>query len=478
MTYMAKKMPVIPRRALLRGAGGIGLALPWLEAMLPRKAEAQAAAVLPRSLFVYFSTGYKNGNWIPSGAAGVSTNIALTPTAAALMPYKAKLNVITGAGNTPAAFGNGGDGIHARATGTFLMFEHLLKTGFLTGVSADQLIARAVGTSTCVPSLVTGIPGERLPGFDEDGYGEVYLDNISFTGPRSNVAKDSNPQTLFRRLVTCASLKPTGTTTTGGAPPPMVDPAIAERAKFEQSVMSSVKAEAKRLSSCVGVDDRQRLDQYYQSITELEQRFTTSMPGTGTGGGTGVISAGCVQPAEPPAAGALFADSVHLMMDVIIFAFRCGLTRVGTMMLDGAFSRRNYGLPNLNGADYIHGLSHGEIGGKTVDHPRWVAITTHYFENFAYLLQQMDSIKEGDKTLLDNSIVYINSEFGDGDAHNQQDLPTIIAGGASGKFKQGQLISLARQTPVSNVVLTIMQTMGLNQPSFGDSTGIVSSLLV
>ena len=469
MTYMAKKMPVIPRRALLRGAGSVALALPWLEAMLPRKAEAQAAAVPPRSLFVYFSTGYKNGNWIPSGPAGVSTNIAFTPTAAALTPFKAKLNVITGAGNTPAAFGNGGDGIHARATGTFLMFEHLLKTGFLTGVSADQMIARSVGTTTCVPSLVTGIPGERLPGFDEDGYGEVYLDNISFTGPRSQVSKDSNPQTLFRRLVTCASLKPT--MTTGG--PPMVDPLVAERAKFEQSVMSSVKAEAKRLSTCVGVEDRQRLDQYFQSITELEQRFTQPMPGPGGG----VPSAGCVQPAEPPASGATFSDSVHLMMDVIIFAFRCGLTRVGTMMLDGAFSRRNYGLANLNGADYIHGLSHGEIGGKTVDHPRWVAITTHYFEQFAYLLTQMDAVKEGDKTLLDNSIVYINSEFGDGDAHNQQDLPTIVAGSASGKFKTGQLISLARQTPVSNVVLTIMQTMGLTQPSFGDSTGTVSSLL-
>ncbi len=471
MTHMAKRMPIIPRRALLRGAGGIAIALPWLEAMLPRKAQAQAAVVPPRAFFIYFPTGYKIGNWIPSGPPGVSTTIPFPATAAALAPFKDKLNFITGAGNTPAAFGNGGDGIHARATGTFLMFEHLLKTGFLTGVSADQVIAKSVGTTTCVPSLVTGIPGERLPGFDEDGYGEVYLDNISFTGPRSNVTKDSNPQTLFRRLVTCASLKPA---TGGTAMPPMVDPLVAERAKFEQGVMSSVKAEAKRLSLCVGVEDRQRLDQYYTSITELEQRFTQPMPGTGTG----VTSAGCVQPAEPPAAGATFADSIHLMMDVVLFAFRCGLTRVATMQLDGAFSRRNYGLPNLNGADYIHGLSHGEIGGKTVDHPRWVMITTHFFENFAYLLQQMDSIKEGDATLLDNSMVYINSEFGDGDAHNQQDLPTIVAGKASGKFKTGQLISLAKLTPVSNVVLTIMQQMGLNQTSFGDSTGPLSSLLV
>src|SRR6185503_17814041 len=107
--------------------------------------------------------------------------------AAALTPFKSQLNFITGCGNTPAAFGNGGDGIHARATGTFLYFQHLLKTGLEgTGVSADQEIAKAVGSTTCVPSIVTGIPGERLPGFNEDGYGEVFLDNISFIGPTSN----------------------------------------------------------------------------------------------------------------------------------------------------------------------------------------------------------------------------------------------------------------------------------------------------
>jgi hypothetical protein len=256
----------------------------------------------------------------------------------------------------------------------------------------------------------------------------------------------------------------------GGGPAP--DPIAAERTKFEKSVMSSVKDEAKRLESCVGMADRQRLDQYFTSIVELEQRFT--MPPVG-----GVPpSMGCVVPAAPPASGADFQASVRLMMDVIIFAFRCGLTRVATMMLDGAFSRRNYGLPDIDNVDYIHGLSHGEIGGKTVDHPRWVKITTHYFVQFAYLLQQMSSINEGDGTLLDNSIVYINSEFGDGDAHNQQDLPTIVAGKAGGKFKTGQHIAMASKTPVSNVVLTIMQAMGLPQTSFGDSTGPVSQLLV
>jgi hypothetical protein len=359
--------------------------------------------------------------------------------------------------------GNGGDGIHARATGTFLTCEILQKTGFAKGISADQVIARAVGTTTCVPSLALGIPGERLPGFDEDGYGEVYLDNVSFVGPRSNVQKDNNPRSLFTRLITCSGLPTMG----GGAAPP--DPALVERAAFEKSVMSGVKDEATRLMGCLGTADRARLDQYFTSVSELQQRFQT-MPGMMPG-------AGCVQPPMPPTAGATYAASIQLMIDVMLFAFQCGLTRVATLMTDGAFSRRDYGLPDLNGADYIHGLSHGEIGGKAVDHPRWVKITTSFFDNFAMLLGKMNAINEGDRTMLGNSIVYINSEFGDGDAHDQFGLPLIVAGNAGGKLRSGRHIALPAKTPVSNVILTIMQTMGVTQTSFGDSTGTVTSLL-
>ncbi len=458
MTLMARQARRIPRRTLLRGAG-VALALPWLEAMVPSSARAQVAGIPPRAFFVYFPTGYRNGMWVSSGSGA---DFALPSIATALTPYKSKLNLIMGAGNTPASVGNGGDGIHARATGTFLTCEILQKTGFAIGISADQVIARLIGKDSCVPSINLGIPGERLPGFDEDGYGEVYLDNISFVGPRANVQKDSNPQTLFKRLITCSSLQ--------GMPGMTVDPALAERSKFELSVMGAVKDEAKRLSGCVGAEDRMRLDQFFTSVSELEQRFQA------TGGGM-LPAMSCTTPAQPPASGASYAESIHLMIDVAVFAFQCGLTRVGTMMLDGAFSRRDYGLPDIDGVDYVHGLSHGEIGGIAADHPRWVKITTHFFENFAYLLQKMDSINEGEHSLLGNSIVYINSEFGDGNAHNQQELPTIVAGNAGGKFKSGQLISLASKTPVSNVILTIMQTMGYTDTKFGDSTGQVSALL-
>ena len=164
------------------------------------------------------------------------------------------------------------------------------------------------------------------------------------------------------------------------------------------------------------------------------------------------------------------------MFDLLVTAFKCNLTKVSSLMLDGAFSRRNYGVPGIT-ANYIHGLSHGEINGKGADHPRWVSITTHYFELIAQLLQQMDAVNEGNGTLLDNSIVYIGSEYGDGDAHQFTNQPMILAGGG-GKLKMGQHLTVPSGTPQANVVLDVMNAMGLARPSFGNSSGRIPGLAI
>jgi hypothetical protein len=450
----------LSRRAVLRGAG-VSLALPWLEVMAEKSAFGQAA-VAPRAMFFYWPTGYRAGDWLVNPAAGTYTTFDIPTIATALNPFKAKLTFVTGLEMKPASVGSGGDGIHARGTGCSLVAEVLTKTGFTTGISADQVVARAVGTGTCIPSLALGVPGERPATFAEDGYGGVYYNNVSFTGPTSNVQKENKPEDLFRRLTTCSGF---GTGGTGTMPPPP-DPRVA----FEKSVMAAVKVDAQRLMSCVGQEDKLRLDEYFTSITELERRFVDMPPPPG--GGT----ASCEKPPAPTTK-TTFKENAFVMMDLAVLAFKCGLTRVATMMLDGAFSRRNYGLPDIDGVDYIHGLSHGEIGGKTVDHPRWVKITTHYFELMAYLLGQMDAVKEGDRTLLDNSIVYLFSEFGNGDAHQQAQQPVIIAGGG-GKLNVGRHIAVANGTPQANILLNILQAMGVQRTSFGDSNGTISGLAI
>jgi hypothetical protein len=429
------------------------------------KAHAAPSATPPRVLFIYFPTGYRGGDWIANKTPGSYTDFALPGIAKALEPFKSKLSIVTGLSNDPAAVGNGGDGIHARGTGCFLTNEILEQGGFKSGVSADQIIAQQAGANFCIPSLVLGIPDEKPPTFAEDGYGSVYYNNISFTGPTANVQKENKPKDLFDRLTKCGGFGG------GGVMPTGPDPAVTERTAFEKKVMGSVKDEASRLMSCVGQQDRLRLQQYYDSIAELERRFQepVDMPPT---------SVGCEDPAAPPVNGGNFLANSKLIMDTAMVALKCGLTPVATLMLDGAFSHRNYGLGDIDGVDYVHGLSHGEIGGKDVDHPRWVKITTHFFEHFAYLLQQMDSVNEGEGTMLDNSIVFIGSEFGNGDAHSIKQLPLIIAGSGGGRFNVGRQIAVADNTPSANAVLDVMRAAGVDRTSHGNSTGSIPGLAI
>ena len=446
------------RRTILR-AGGVSLALPWLEAMtLPGRAAARAIdpAVAPRALFLYFPSGYRRGQWVKAAPAGSasSTSFTLPPVARALEPWKHKLTLITGLTNKPASVDSSGAGIHSRGTGCSLTCDELRPGGFQgEGVSADQVIVKEAASEGCLSSLVLGLPHERVPSFSEEGYGALYYNNVSFSGPRSQVQKISDPSDLFLRVTTCPGWKD--------------GPTRERRALFERRVMGSVKEKAQRLMSCAGQGDRLRLEEYFTSVSELERRFLPASPRT----------ASCARPLLPPAVGNTLAESASAMFDLTVLALRCGLTRVGTLMMDGALSRRSYGLPELGGANYIHGLSHGEIGGEGADGPRWVRLTTHYFELFAALLARLDAVVEGERTLLDNTIVYIHSEFGDGDVHQFGEQPLIIAGGGGGRLRMGQHLSLPAETPQANALLTVMQAMGVKRTSFGDSTGPLPALV-
>src|SRR5688572_19946906 len=180
----------LDRRTVLRAAG-VSLALPWLEAMAPSHAYAQAVPAGKRVLFLYFPTGYRRGDWLANKAAGSYPDFTLPAITQALNPFKSKLTIITGMTNKPPTVGSGGDGIHARGTGCWLNCEVLNKTGLTSGITADQVIAKTVGANSCIPSLVLGVPGEQVATFAEDGYGAVYYNNISFTGPTANVQKET-----------------------------------------------------------------------------------------------------------------------------------------------------------------------------------------------------------------------------------------------------------------------------------------------
>jgi hypothetical protein len=450
---MRSRRPLrLSRRMLLRGAG-CALGLPWLQAMAPR---AAAAAVMPaRALFLYFPSGYTAGTWPTSAASGGA--FTLPALASALQPWSKKLTLVTGLANHPASlFGNDAGGLHARGTGCSLVCQPLRKDGFAgDGVSVDQIIARQLGADSCLSSLVLGVPNERTPNFAEEGYSSVYYNNVSFAGPRSPVHKVTNPADLYLRLTTCPAF--------GGQPAP-------KRARFEQAVMGAVKDQATHLMNCAGQADRIRLEEYFTAVAELERRFLPSNAAAANG-------ASCPRRGPPnPVAGTTLAEGATAMMDLAVLAFQCGLTRVGTLMMDGAFSRRNFGLPDIGGVNYIHGLSHGEIGGEAVDNPRWQRITSHYFQLFATFLAKLDAVPDGTgTTLLDNTLVIIGSELGDGNRHLYTDLPFLVAGGG-GRLQLGRHIAAPAGTPIANAFLSVLHALGIRRPSFGDSSGPLAGL--
>ncbi len=435
------------RRSLLRGAG-VALALPWLEAM-----PARAADVLPRAMFVYFPSGYPRGLW---QAASEGDAVVLPPLARALQPFARKLTLVTGLANQPASVGaSNAGGIHARGTGCSLVAEPLTPAGFAgAGVSVDQLIVDDIAGASCISSLVLGLPNERVPSFSEEGMSSIFYNNVSFRGPRSPVPKVSNPADLFVRFVTCPGI--------GTARSP-------QRLRFERGVMSAIKRKAERLMSQAGREDRLRLEEYFTSVSELERRFLPSPHRND--------SATCV-PDGPSVPGNTLAESAAAMFDLTVLALRCGLTRVATLMMDGAFSRRHFGLPGLGNANYIHGLSHAEFGGEATDTPRWTTITSQYFSLFASLLARLDAVQEGGGTLLDATAVTFFSEFGDGNAHACEDLPFLIAGSAGGRLRTGQHLRAAAGTPQANAWLALLQAFGVGRDRFGDSTGSLAGLMI
>lgn len=465
---MSKRSWMISRRALLRGAGAT-LALPLLEAMLPvRGSEAQAGTTaIKRFVAVYFPHGANPDQFWPTGSL---TSFTLKEMMASLEPFKQDLSILRGFANRPGgvhpAGTDEGNGIHARHTGSFLTAAPLTPTQSSegngnddnagNGVSVDQLIAQAQTESTCLPSLVLGARGGEPNSEGEDQFGAVYMNNVSWLGGNQYLPKEVNPRNLYDRLTGC------GIVGSGSGSGSGEDAAVIAQRKFECDVMSSVNEQAKGLMNRVGKDDRETLDKFFTSVEELERRCAAS-------GGTTPPIAECVVPEKPGAAETDYQSDLRLMMDLLVFALQCDLTRVATTMIAGAFEYRNFSFIDA-GTTNPHDMTHNDS-----QHGNWGKVTTWTIEQYAYLLGKMKGVREGDRTLLDNSIVYLGSEFGDGASHDETDLACVVAGKCGGIYKPGKFLRFD-EVPRANLYLDFIQAMGGGATSFGDSSSAYPGL--
>jgi len=453
------------RRRFLRNVG-VCLALPALETFLPRRLMAGAVvksgeallATTPsdaplRAAFIYFPNGAIPASWRP---AAEGKDYPLSETLAPLANLKDKIQVLGGLTDLSAVGGPDGGGDHARATGTFLTGVRIKKTGgkdFHAGISVDQVMAKQVGLVAPFRSLELSCDSIRNFGACDTGYSCVYQHNFSWSSPTTPVTPEINPRQLFERLF-------------GAGTPSQRKQNLALRKEQQRSILDFVQSDSLALSKELSGRDRDKLDEYFTSVRDIEQRIER-----GEQTRQGVPSPDIEEP--PPGIPRVFSQYVRLMYDMLHLAFQSDSTRIATFMLNGDGSNRDFREIGIN--EGHHSLSHHRNDPETM---KKVAKIDHwYVEQLAYFLTKMESTKDVDgNSLLHNSMIVYGSGHNDGNRHTHDNLPIILAGAGGGTLTSGRYVKHS-PTPLTNLFLSLIDRMGVkNVPSLGDSTGRLQNL--
>jgi hypothetical protein len=433
----------LPRRTLLRGMGAT-LALPLLDAMVPAMTASSAtpARVKCRLGYIYMPMGCDHSRWIPPGN-DLST---LSPSLQSLAPFVDQLTVITN-----MELKNAYPGTHATSNASFLSAARAKRTestDYYLGITADQVAARQIGQETQLPSLELSMDLLSTVGQCDNGYACVYQNNLSWSSPTTPLPSEAHPRVVFERL-----FGEGGTSEERRA-------ALRRRA----SLLDWVTEDITRLKAKLGPEDRSKVDQYLDSIREVERRIQKAEADTADN-----ILPDLDRPVGVPAA---YADHARLMFDLQVLAMQGDVTRVITFQLARETSNRTY--PEVGVTDPHHPLTHH--GGDQEKIAKMAKINAFHVSLFAYFLGRLKETREGDGTLLDHCILLYGSGMGDPNVHDHQNLPILVAGGGGGKHKGGRHIRYKDPTPLANLHLTLLDMVGVKLDSFGDSQGRVEEL--
>ncbi len=440
----------VSRRAVLKGMGAL-VALPWLEAMMPRTLlGASAPAVAPRRMaFMYVPNGIDMANWTPAAEGALTT---LPTTLQPLAAFQKDLLVLSGLTLDKARPNGDGPGDHARAMASFLTGRQARKThgaDIRLGVSVDQFAAQKIGHLTRFASLEIGCEGGKSSGNCDSGYSCAYSANLAWRTESSPVAKEVNPRQVFERLFSA---------------PGKGDDKAARRERYKQSILDFVGEDARQLKSRLGEPDRRKLDEYLTGVREIEQRLDRVEKTADL-----AAPAGSARPTGVPKD---YREHLHLMADMLVLAFQADLTRVATFVFANDGSNRSY--RDYGVSEGHHDMSHH--GGSKDKKAKVQKINQFHIEQVAYLLGKLKSIKEGNVTLLDNCMLVYGSGISDGNRHNHNDLPILVAGKGGGSLKTGRHIRYAKETPLMNLYLNMLDRLDIHVDSFGDSKGRLAGL--
>jgi hypothetical protein len=414
--------------------------------MTPAFAAAPSRPI--RMAFVYVPNGIDMRHWTPSYEGELRE---LPRILKSLEPFKKDITLL---GNLTHNNGRAlldGPGDHGRCCGAYLTGVQPRKTmvDIKAGISCDQIVANEVGRNHRFPSLEVGLEDARQAGDCDSGYSCAYTNNLAWRSETQPMPPILDPRALFERLF--------------GSGAELTPEARALRNKFRRSILDFVADDTRKLQTNLGPTDRRKLDEYLSSIREIERQIENAEKSNAQ------INPGMDKPYGVPAD---FAEHFKLMTDMITVAFQADLTRVLTFLVTREGTSRAYreiGIP-----DGHHPLTHHRNDPAMME--KVAQINTYHVQQFAGWMEKLKSIKEGDGSLLDNSMIVYGAGLADGNRHSHEDLPTLIAGRAGGYIKSGRRIVYRKETPMSNLFLTMMDRMGVKVEHFGDSTGRLSGL--
>jgi len=443
----------ITRRTALRGFGTI-LALPWLESLATNSGIAAPAPSGPpkRLAFLYVPNGAHMADWTPSATGKEFT---LPRILEPLAPYRRHLNVLSGLTCDKARPNGDGPGDHARSLAAFLTGRQARKTAgsdIKVGVSVDQVAAQHVGSTTRFSSLEIGIEPGRQAGGCDSGYSCAYSTNISWRGESTPNAKEIDPKQLFERLFAGKDSRESAI-------------AAAKREQMRKSILDFVREDAKRLKGDLSANDVRKLDEYLESVRELEgriERFRQPVDPK--------LSAGVTKPTGVPRD---MAEHLRVMADLLVLALQGDLTRISTFVFANEGSNRSYA--SIGVPEGHHDLSHHQ--GDKAKQEKISKINRFHVEQLAYFIGKLNAVKEGNGTLLDQMMIVYGSGIGDGNRHNHDDLPILLLGGGGNSLKSGQHIRYSRETPLTNLYLSMLDLFGARADKLGDSTGRLSGIV-
>ena len=428
----------LDRRTLLRGAGTM-LALPLLDAMLPAGVSFAQSGAKPKTRFgaIYVPHGATMSRWTPKTQG---KNFEFSEILKPLEKHRESLNVISGLGHALAYGPGGATGNHNRSSAAYLSGA---KAEFgaqpFLGITVDQVVVKHIGQETPLPSLELCIEESSVN--CGDGLSCAYRNTLSWQSDTSPLPMQNNPQVVFEHLFG------------DGANAAERD----ARRKQSLSLLDSVGSQIKTLDKKLAADDKNKLDKYLTDIREIERRIQQA---------GAHLTPDVPIPDKPVGVPDDIETHIKLMYDLMALAWQAEITRVSTFMMANELTGTTY--PKSGVRDGFHTLSHHS--NNEDNKARFAVLNRYHVGLFQYFLDKLASIKEGDGSLLDNSLVIYGSGMSDGNSHNHDPLPLLLAGRAGGKLAGNRHLVFPDKTPMSNLLLSSLELLDISQKSFGDST--------